>query len=169
MPTPAVDDEERRYLRDVRTTRCASRSRPTASAQLLQNILNVNLTLETKALSEAPTPDQNEEVKKISAWAAILFAPTLVGTIYGMNFDHMPELHWRFGYPFALGADGGGSARLYLSSNAATGFSARQAASTVGATLIIANGLRLTPAMTATEPCVPPSARWARIFAERTA
>jgi hypothetical protein len=36
---------------------------------------------------------QNEEVKKISAWAAVLFAPTLVGTIYGMNFDHLPELH----------------------------------------------------------------------------
>ncbi|MGW5152572.1 CorA family divalent cation transporter, partial [Rhodococcus koreensis] len=41
-------------------------------------------------------------VKKISAWAAILFAPTLVGTIYGMNFDDMPELHWGGGYPFAL-------------------------------------------------------------------
>ncbi len=38
----------------------------------------------------------------ISAWAAILFAPTLVGTIYGMNFDVMPELKWRLGYPFAL-------------------------------------------------------------------
>ena len=45
---------------------------------------------------------QNEEVKKISGWAAILFAPTLVGTIYGMNFDHMPELHWVFGYPMAV-------------------------------------------------------------------
>ena len=45
---------------------------------------------------------QNEQVKRISAWAAILFAPTLVGTIYGMNFDHMPELDWRLGYPFAL-------------------------------------------------------------------
>jgi magnesium transporter len=41
-------------------------------------------------------------VKKISAWAAILFAPTLIGTVYGMNFDHMPELHWRYGYPFSL-------------------------------------------------------------------
>ncbi|MGW5153500.1 CorA family divalent cation transporter, partial [Rhodococcus koreensis] len=41
-------------------------------------------------------------VKKISAWAAILFAPTLVGTIYGMNFDDMPELHWATGYPLAL-------------------------------------------------------------------
>jgi magnesium transporter len=46
--------------------------------------------------------EQNEEVKKISAWAAILFAPTLIGTVYGMNFDHMPELHWYYGYPFAL-------------------------------------------------------------------
>ena len=45
---------------------------------------------------------QNEEIKKISAWAAILFAPALIGTIYGMNFDHMPELGWRFGYPLAL-------------------------------------------------------------------
>ena len=46
--------------------------------------------------------DQNEQVKRISAWAAILFAPTLVGTIYGMNFNHMPELGWRLGYPLAL-------------------------------------------------------------------
>jgi len=41
-------------------------------------------------------------VKRISAWAAILFAPTLVGTVYGMNFERMPELHWALGYPFAL-------------------------------------------------------------------
>ena len=40
--------------------------------------------------------------KKVSGWAAILFAPTLVGTIYGMNFDYMPELHWVLGYPMAL-------------------------------------------------------------------
>ena len=45
---------------------------------------------------------QNEEVEKISAWAAILFAPTLVGTIYGMNFKSMPELHWAAGYALAL-------------------------------------------------------------------
>jgi magnesium transporter len=57
--------------------------------------------LETKALSEA-SHAQNEQVKRISAWAAILFAPTLVGTNYGMNFEHMPELGWTFGYPLAL-------------------------------------------------------------------
>jgi magnesium transporter len=46
--------------------------------------------------------DQNEQVKRISSWAAILFAPTLIASIYGMNFEHMPELSWVLGYPFAL-------------------------------------------------------------------
>ena len=45
---------------------------------------------------------QNEDVKRISAWAAIFFAPSLIGTIYGMNFEHMPELSWTLGYPLAL-------------------------------------------------------------------
>jgi magnesium transporter len=45
---------------------------------------------------------QNEDTKKISAWAAIALAPTLIAGIYGMNFDHMPELHWAIGYPLAL-------------------------------------------------------------------
>jgi magnesium transporter len=40
--------------------------------------------------------------RALSSWAAILFAPRLVGTIYGMNFAHMPELGWRFGYSFAV-------------------------------------------------------------------
>ncbi|MFI2104343.1 CorA family divalent cation transporter [Isoptericola sp. NPDC019693] len=45
---------------------------------------------------------QNEDMRKISAWAAILVYPTVVAGIYGMNFAHMPELHWLLGYPFAL-------------------------------------------------------------------
>lgn len=56
---------------------------------------------ETQRLTETSL-QQNEEVKKISSWAAILFAPTLVGTVYGMNFAHMPELGWRYGYPMAI-------------------------------------------------------------------
>ena len=56
---------------------------------------------ETQRLTETSL-QQNEEVKKISSWAAILFAPTLVGTVYGMNFVHMPELGWRYGYPMAI-------------------------------------------------------------------
>jgi magnesium transporter len=74
----------------------------------LRDILTVNATLvaqrqndEIRELTETSIA-QGEEVKKISAWAAILFAPTLVGTVYGMNFENMPELHWRFGYAYAL-------------------------------------------------------------------
>jgi len=46
---------------------------------------------------------QNDDMRKISAAAGLIVAPTVVGSIYGMNFDHMPELHWMLGYPFALG------------------------------------------------------------------
>jgi magnesium transporter len=88
----AVDDEERKYLRDVQDHALRVQEQADGFRQLLQNILSIGLTLETKALSEVSNA-QNEEVKKISAWAAILFAPTLVGTVYGMNLDHMPELH----------------------------------------------------------------------------
>jgi magnesium transporter len=103
-----VDPELQRYLRDVQDHVVQVVERVEGFRELLQNILNVNLTLvsvqqneEVKNLTEASI-DQNEEVKKISAWAAILFAPTLIGTVYGMNFDHMPELHWLLGYPLAL-------------------------------------------------------------------
>jgi magnesium transporter len=101
MAARAVDDEERRYLRDVQDHALRVVEQADGFRQLLQNILNVNLTLETKTLNEVANA-QNEQVKRISAWAAILFAPTLVGTVYGMNFDHMPELHWRLGYAYAI-------------------------------------------------------------------
>jgi magnesium transporter len=101
MAHERVGEEERRYLRDVQDHALRIREQAAGFRELLQNILNVNLTLETKALSEASIA-QNEEVKTISAWAAILFAPTLVGTIYGMNFKSMPELEWQLGYPMAL-------------------------------------------------------------------
>ncbi|MFP3964831.1 magnesium and cobalt transport protein CorA [Actinomadura fulvescens] len=103
-----VDDELRRYLRDVADHATTVMERVDGFRQNLQDILTVNATLvgqaqneEMKNLAEASNA-QNEEVKKISAWAAILFAPTLIGTIYGMNFDHMPETHWTLGYPLAL-------------------------------------------------------------------
>ncbi|UZJ33788.1 magnesium/cobalt transporter CorA [Streptomyces endophytica] len=105
----AIDEELRRYLRDVADHVMHTTERVDGFRQALQDILTVNATLvnqqqnaEMRALAEAGF-EQNEEVKKISSWAAILFAPTLVGTIYGMNFQNMPELHWSFGYPFAIG------------------------------------------------------------------
>ena len=103
-----IDVELQRYLRDVADHATLVIERVDGLRQLLQNILTVNATLvgqqqneEMKSLTEA-SYTQNEEVKKISAWAAILFAPTLIGTVYGMNFEHMPELQWFHGYPFAL-------------------------------------------------------------------
>ncbi|GAB3881173.1 magnesium and cobalt transport protein CorA [Terrabacter terrigena] len=112
-------EELRRYLRDVEDHLTAVREQVDGFRHLLRDILTVNATLvaqkqneEMKTLTEA-SMDQNEEVKKISAWAAILFAPTLIGTVYGMNFDAMPELHWRLGYPFALGMMGVVSAALW--------------------------------------------------------
>ncbi|MBD8060324.1 magnesium and cobalt transport protein CorA [Cellulomonas sp. JH27-2] len=105
-----VDVELQRHLRDVADHVTEAVERVEGFRAALRDILTVNSTLvaqrqneEMKALSEASN-SQNEEVKKISAWAAILFAPTLVGTVYGMNFDVMPELHWRYGYLFAVGA-----------------------------------------------------------------
>jgi magnesium transporter len=104
----AIDEELQSYLRDVADHATEVAERIDSFRVALRDILTVNATLvsqrqneEMRALSEASN-DQNEEVKKISAWAAILFAPTLVGTIYGMNFENMPELSWQYGYPLAL-------------------------------------------------------------------
>ena len=91
---PEVDAELQKYLHLVQDRVLRITERVEGFRQLLQNILSVNLTGASMA--------QNDQVKKISAWAAILFAPTLIGTVYGMNFDYMPELHWTFGYPFAM-------------------------------------------------------------------
>ncbi|WP_141895134.1 magnesium and cobalt transport protein CorA [Microbacterium kyungheense] len=104
----AVDLELQRYLRDVLDHVLRIVERAGAFRSILENALNVQSTLvaqrqneEMRRMSEAGLA-QNEEIKRISSWAAILFAPTLIGTVYGMNFDHMPELHWTFGYPLAL-------------------------------------------------------------------
>jgi magnesium transporter len=104
-----TDEELQRYLRDVEDHLIQVIEQVDGFRQLLRDILTVNATLvaqrqneEMRALSEASI-EQNDDVKRISAWAAILFAPTLVGTVYGMNFESMPELQWAAGYPYALG------------------------------------------------------------------
>jgi magnesium transporter len=105
----ATDEELRRRLRDVADHATTAAERVDGFRQMLQNILAVNATLvsqaqneEMRLLAEAGH-SQNNELKRISSWAAILFAPTLIGTVYGMNFDRMPELDWAFGYPFSIG------------------------------------------------------------------
>jgi magnesium transporter len=108
-----IDEELRSYLRDVTDHATIVAERVDSFRQMLQDILTVNATLVTQAQNEEMKA-QNEEVKKISAWAAILFAPTLIGTIYGMNFRRMPELRWYYGYPFALALMAAVCATLYL-------------------------------------------------------
>ena len=108
-----IDEELRSYLRDVTDHATTVAERVDSFRQMLQDILTVNATLVTQAQNEEMKA-QNEEVKKISAWAAILFAPTLIGTVYGMNFRRMPELHWYYGYPFALALMVGVCATLYV-------------------------------------------------------
>jgi magnesium transporter len=100
--------ELHRDLRDVEDHVVSIVERVDSFRALLQNALTVHATLvgqrqndETKALTEASL-QQADQAKRISSWAAILFAPTLVAGIYGMNFKHMPELSWLYGYPFAL-------------------------------------------------------------------
>jgi magnesium transporter len=103
-----INEELQRNLRDVQDHQVQVIERLDGFRQFLQAVLSTNATLvaqqqneEMKVLTEAALA-QNEEVKRISAWAAILFAPTLIGTVYGMNFTHMPELDRVFGYPFAV-------------------------------------------------------------------
>jgi magnesium transporter len=114
-----VDAELQHYLRDVLDHSIRITERGESFRQVLQNALQVHTTLvaqrqneEMRLLSETNLA-QSEEVKKISSWAAIIFAPTLIGTVYGMNFTYMPELEWRWGYPIALALMAGFALALY--------------------------------------------------------
>ncbi len=104
----AVHEELQADWRDVLDHTHKTVERAESFRALLQNALTVQSTLVMQAQNEEmrtmsrTSIEQGEQVKKISSWAAILFAPALVGTIYGMNFRFMPELDWPLGYPFAL-------------------------------------------------------------------
>lgn len=90
-----VPEELRAYLQDVADHLARVSAQAAEYREALSQILSVNATLVAQR--------QNEDMKKISGWAAVLFAPTLIAAVYGMNFDEMPELHWAFGYPMAVG------------------------------------------------------------------
>lgn len=83
------------YFRDVEDHLRRVSTRIENFRQLLDSALEANLTQVSMR--------QNEDMRKISAWVAIVAVPTMVAGIYGMNFAHMPELEWRFGYPAVLG------------------------------------------------------------------
>jgi magnesium transporter len=89
-----VPAEMREYFRDVYDHAQRVVEQVNGFQNLLANALQANSTLVTLR--------QNADMRKISAWVAIIAVPTMVAGIYGMNFDHMPELRWTFGYPLAL-------------------------------------------------------------------
>ncbi|GER24135.1 magnesium transporter CorA [Zafaria cholistanensis] len=97
---PGVLELDRRFA-DVQDHAIRVTERLASFRAVLTNALSLNATLVSQRAAQAGV-EQNEQMKRISAWAAILFAPSLVGSIYGMNFHFMPELSWRFGYPAAL-------------------------------------------------------------------
>ncbi len=103
VPLQAPGTQE--LFRDVHDHVLRARERVTVLDNLLQNSLDANVA--------QVTLQQNEDMRKISAYAAILTVCTTIAGVYGMNFDHMPELHWRLGYPFALALMGGISTLLY--------------------------------------------------------
>jgi len=111
-PKYEVDLELQRSLRDVHDHALRIIDKASAFRLILDNALTVNATIVTQRQTDTALV-QNEQVKKISGWAAILFGPTLVGTIYGMNFEYMPELAWPLGYPMALGLMAATSLTLY--------------------------------------------------------
>ena len=91
---PGLDDQLRRYLRDVADHAQRIDEIVNSQRELLTSVLEANLALVSVR--------QNEVVKQISSWAAIIAVPTFIASVYGMNFEHMPELDQPAGYPLAL-------------------------------------------------------------------
>ncbi|MEU3954474.1 magnesium/cobalt transporter CorA [Streptomyces achromogenes] len=93
-PIRVVAPEIQAYFRDVLDHLIRAKEQIAAFDELLNSILQAHLAQVTVA--------QNEDMRRITAWAAVIAVPTMVCGVYGMNFDHMPELHWRLGYPLVM-------------------------------------------------------------------
>jgi magnesium transporter len=89
-----IDPEVSAYFRDVGDHLIRVHQQLDRLRDLLTGVLEANLT--------QVSVRQNEDMRRISAWVAIVAVPTLVAGVYGMNFKHMPELGWTFGYPAAI-------------------------------------------------------------------
>ena len=92
---------ERRLLERLNVTAERVDRHLDAHDGLLSDMLSVRLSQISVRQNEI-TLRQNEDMRKISAWAAIAAVPTLLAGVYGMNFEHMPELGWHVGYPLVL-------------------------------------------------------------------
>jgi magnesium transporter len=92
---PVLNDELRRYFADTNDDVRHVVDQVMTDRELLNGALEANLT--------QVSVRQNEDMRKISAWVAILAVPTMIAGIYGMNFERMPELETRYGYYVVLG------------------------------------------------------------------
>jgi magnesium transporter len=101
-----VSEEVHPYFRDVHDHLLRVVDDVESFRDLLTSVLTANLT--------QVSVRQNEDVRRISAWAAIIAVPTMIAGIYGMNFDNMPELGWALGYPVALGVIATACVSLFL-------------------------------------------------------
>ncbi len=90
----AVPEELRRYFRDVHDHAQRADEQVNSQRELLTSVLEANLAL--------VSVNQNEVIKKISSYAGLIAVPTFIASVYGMNFEHMPELTKAWGYPAAL-------------------------------------------------------------------
>ena len=95
-PPVHVSSSLQPYLRDVHDHVVRAHDRLMTLDQLLSDALSTNVAQIGLR--------QNEDMRKISAWVGIVAVPTMIAGIYGMNFEHMPELEWRYGYPVVLAA-----------------------------------------------------------------
>jgi len=95
LDLPCIDREVRPYFRDVADHVRRVSSRAASLRDILASVFEVSNLLEQQR--------QGVITRKLAAWAAILATPTAVAGIYGMNFDHMPELRWTYGYPAVMG------------------------------------------------------------------
>jgi magnesium transporter len=91
---PFVHDDARPFFRDVSDHLTRVNEQVDSFDRLLSDILNANLT--------QMGVRQNDTMRKISAYAAMFAIPTGIAAVYGMNFEHMPELSWVWGYPAVL-------------------------------------------------------------------
>ncbi|MFF7392315.1 magnesium and cobalt transport protein CorA [Streptomyces scabiei] len=94
-PMRLIDPDIQKYFRDVADHLARVQEQVVGFDELLNSILQANLAQASVA--------QNEDMRKITSWAAIIAVPTMVCGVYGMNFDYMPETHWKYGYPVVLG------------------------------------------------------------------
>ena len=100
-----ISKEVRRYLRDVADHQTRAAEQIAGYDEMLSSLVQA-------ALARVGM-QQNTDMRKMSAWAGIIAVPTMIAGIYGMNFDHMPALHWAFGYPAVTAAMTGICVVLY--------------------------------------------------------